>query len=101
MRDPFELISGHLDDQLADEEFAELQAWLAADADNIAHFVRHSFLHSRVRDILQQHDVGGLAFSDEEKELSWIDPSHVRSLLDEEAEADRRAREAAEQVRLQ
>jgi hypothetical protein len=101
MRDPFELISGHLDDQLADEEFAELQAWLAADAANIAHFVRHSFLHSRVRDILQQHDVGGLAFSDEEKELSWIDPSHVRSLLDEEAEANRRAREAAERVRLQ
>lgn len=98
MRDPFELISGHLDDQLSDEEFAQLQAWLAEDPIHIRQFVRQSFLHSRVRDILLQHDVGGLAFADDERELSWIDPSHVRSLLDEEAAADRRARETAEQL---
>jgi hypothetical protein len=96
MRDPFELISGHLDDQLSDEEFAQLQSWLAEDATHVRQFVRHSFLHSRVRDILQQHDVGGLAFADDERELSWINPSHVRSLLDEVDEADRRAQEAAE-----
>lgn len=101
MRDPFELISGHLDDQLSDEEFARLQAWLAEEPAHIRQFVRQSFLHSRVRDILQQHDVGQLAFADDERELSWIDPNHVRSLLDEEADADRRAREAAEQTRLE
>lgn len=96
MRDPSELISGYLDQQLTDEEFLTIQAWLAADPAHVRQFVRQSFLHSRVRDILQQHDVGGLAFTDDDQELSWIDPSHVRSLLDEEAEADRRAREAAD-----
>ena len=96
MRDPSELISGYLDQQLSDEEFLAVQAWLAEDPAHIRQFVRQSFLHSRVRDILQQHDVGGLAFSDDDQELSWIDPSHVRSLLDEEAEADRRARAAAD-----
>ena len=101
MRDPFELISGHLDDQLNDEEFVRLQAWLAEEPAHIRQFVRQSFLHSRVRDILQQHDVGALAFADDERELSWIDPSHVRSLLDEEADADRRSREAAEQTRME
>lgn len=101
MRDPFELISGHLDDQLSDEEFAQLQAWLAEEPAHIRQFVRQSFLHSRVRDILQQHDVGGLAFADDDRELTWIDPSHVRSLLDEEAEADRRARETSERKRAE
>lgn len=101
MRDPAELISGYLDQQLTDEEFLAVQAWLAEDPAHIRQFVRQSFLHSRVRDILQQHDVGGLAFSDEDQELTWIDPSHVRSLLDEEAEAARRAHDAAESFRLE
>jgi hypothetical protein len=100
MPDPSELISGYLDDQLTDEEFVLVQIWLAEDPAHIRQFVRQSFLHSRVRDILQQHDVGGLAFSNEDRELSWIDPSHVRSLLDEEAEADRRARQAIERSLL-
>lgn len=99
--DPLQLISGYFDDQLSDEEFAALRAWLLEDPEHMRLFVRHSFLHSRVHDILQQHDVGGLAFSAEETELSWVDPSHIVSLLDEEAAAARKAREAAERARLE
>lgn len=99
--DPLQLISGYFDDQLNEDEFAALHAWLLEDPEHMRLFVRHSFLHSRVHDILQQHDVGGLAFSAEDAALSWVDPSHIVSLLDEEADAARKAREAAERARLE
>ena len=99
--DSLQLISGYFDDQLSDEEFSALRTWLLDDPEHMRLFARHSFLHSRVHDILHQHDVGGLAFSAEETALSWVDPSHIVSMLDEEADAARKAREAAEQVRLE
>lgn len=93
MRDPSELASAYFDDQLSDAELVELQQWMAADADHLRQFVRESLVHSRIRDLLQQRDMCGLAFD----ELGGVvDPDRIVSLLDEEAAAERRRARAAE-----
>jgi hypothetical protein len=98
MRQPSELTSAYFDDELADGEFGNLTDWMHADATHMRQFVRESLLHSRLRDILQQHDVCGL-FDEDGDESSWVEPSHIVSLLDEEAAAaERRARESEEQA---
>ncbi len=98
MRDPAELISAYFDDSLAKGELAELRAWLAADPARLRQFVLESVVHSRLRDVLLQHDMRGLVFDGEMGDA--VNPEHIASLLDEEeAVAARRARAAAEQAR--
>jgi hypothetical protein len=100
MRDPGELISAYFDDALADGELAELRAWLGADPARLRQFVRESVIHSRMRDVLVQHDMRGLVFDEFFGDM--IDPQRIASLLDEEEAAEaRRAREKEEQARRQ
>ena len=93
MRDPSELISGYFDDQLSDGELGELQQWMAADADHLRQFVRQSLVHSRIRDLLQQREVCGLAFDEMD---GAIDPDRIVRLLDEEEAVELRRLRAAE-----
>lgn len=93
MREPLELISAYFDDALTDEEFAELRAWLHEDANRVRIFVLESVLHSRLHDILIQEDVCSLAFGGDE-DFGAVNP-RLLSLLEEEAAAERRARQAA------
>jgi hypothetical protein len=100
MRDPAELLSAYFDDSLAEGELAELRAWLAGDRERLAQFVRASVIHSRLRDVLMQHDMRGLVFDGVFGDA--VDPQHIAGLLDEEEEAAaRRAREAEELARRQ
>jgi hypothetical protein len=100
MRDPAELLSAYFDDSLAAGELAELRAWLAGDRERLAQFVRASVIHSRLRDVLMQHDMRGLVFDGVFGDA--VDPQHIAGLLDEEEEASaRRAQEAAELARRQ
>ena len=92
MRDPSELASAYFDDQLSDGELAALQQWMAVDADHLRQFVRESLVHSRIRDLLQQRDMCGLAFDEVD---GVIDPDRIVSLLDEEAASERRRATAA------
>jgi hypothetical protein len=98
MRDPLELISAYFDDSLADGEFAQLRDWIRSDPQHMRRFVRESMLHSRLRDLLHEREVCSLfAAGDDEQ---WIDPNHIVSLLEEEeAVAERRAREYEEAAR--
>lgn len=100
MRDPAELLSAYFDDSLAEGELAELRAWLAGDRERLAQFVRASVIHSRLRDVLMQHDMRGLVFDGVFGDA--VDPQHIAGLLDEDEEASaRRAQEAAELARRQ
>ena len=100
MRDPAELISAYFDDSLADGELEELRAWFAADPERMREFARESVIHSRLRDILLQHDMRSLVFGGAFGDA--VDPQHIESLLNEEEEAAaRREREAAEQLRIE
>lgn len=95
MRDYAELLSAYFDESLTPAEALQLRAWLKSDEQNWRTFVRASVIHSRLRDVLQQHDMRGLVFDGAFGDA--IDPQHIASLLDEE-EAAQRAREAAEQA---
>jgi hypothetical protein len=97
VRHPAELISAFFDDSLGEGELDELRAWLAADAANMREFARESVIHSRLRDVMLQHDMRGLVFDGAFGES--VDPQHIASLLaEDELSAARRAREAAEQA---
>jgi hypothetical protein len=97
MRDPSELASAYFDDQLSDEDLVDFQKWMAADADHVRQFVRESLVHSRIRDLLQQRDMCGLAFDAID---GVVDPDRIVSLLDEEAAAERRRARDAEAAAL-
>ena len=64
MRDPAELISAYFDDNLAEGELDQLRAWLAADPERMRQFARESVIHSRLRDMLLQHDMRSLVFGE-------------------------------------
>ncbi len=95
------LMSAYFDGQLTDQQFAEFSQWLAADSAHARRFALASFVHSRTCDFLRREDLCGLLFEDNEGNGAAIDPSHILSMLNEEAEvAARRAAEAAaEQAR--
>jgi len=95
MRDYAELLSAYFDESLTPAEALQLRAWLKSDEQNWRTFVRESVIHSRLRDVLLQHDMRSLVFDGAFGDA--IDPRHIASLLDEE-EAAQRAREAAEQA---
>jgi biotin carboxyl carrier protein len=98
MRDPAELLSAYFDESLSLEETVQLRAWLGADERNWRTFVRESVIHSRLRDVMLQHDMRSLVF--DEAFVDTVDPDHIASLLDEEEAMEaRRAQEAAEQER--
>lgn len=98
MRDYAELLSAYFDESLTPAEAAQLRAWLMADEANWRTFVRESVIHSRLRDVLLQHDMRSLVF--DEAFVDTVDPRHIASLLDEEeAMVARRAEELAEQER--
>ena len=98
MRDYAELLSGYFDDNLTVAEAEALRDWLKASRANMRTFVRASVIHSRLRDVMMQHDMRSLVF--EGAFGDTIDPDHIASLLDEEeATTSRRAIEAEEQAR--
>ena len=98
MRDYAELLSAYFDESLTPAEALQLRAWLAADERNWRTFVRESVIHSRLRDVLLQHDMRSLVFDG--AFVDTVDPQHIASLLDEEeAMSARRALEVAEQER--
>jgi len=85
MRDPLQRLSDYFDESLPPEEIAALAAWIAADASHGREFVRASFLHSRLRDVLRQEDVCGLVFDEADGDHPWVDSDELIRLLDEEA----------------
>ena len=98
MRDYAELLSGYFDDNLTVAEAEVLRDWLKASRANMRTFVRASVIHSRLRDVMMQHDMRSLVF--EGAFGDTIDPDHIASLLDEEeATTNRRAEESEEQAR--
>lgn len=100
MRDYAELLSAYFDESLSPAEALQLRAWLKADEQNWRTFVRASVIHSRLRDVMLQHDMRSLVF--DEAFVDTVDPEHIASLLDEEeATSARRAQEIAEQERLE
>ncbi|BBO35913.1 LamG-like jellyroll fold domain-containing protein [Lacipirellula parvula] len=97
MRDYAELLSAYFDDNLTVAEAEALRDWLRASRANMRTFVRASVIHSRLRDVMMQHDMRSLVF--EGAFGDTIDPDHIASLLDEEeATSSRRAIEAEEQA---
>lgn len=97
MRDYAELLSGYFDDNLTVAEAEALRDWLKASRANMRTFVRASVIHSRLRDVMMQHDMRSLVF--EGAFGDTIDPDRIASLLDEEeATTSRRAIEAEEQA---
>ena len=100
MRDFAELLSAYFDESLTPAEALHLREWLKADEENWRTFVRASVVHSRLRDVMLQHDMRSLVF--DEAFVDTVDPEHIASLLDEEeAMSARRAQEIAEQERLE
>ncbi len=98
MRDYAELLSAYFDESLTPAEALQLRAWLKADEQNWRTFVRASVIHSRLRDVMLQHDMRSLVFDG--AFVDTVDPDHIASLLDEEeAMSARRALEVAEQER--
>jgi hypothetical protein len=96
-RNHAELLSAYFDENLTPEEAVELRAWLDAHPANWRTFVRESVIHSRLRDVLMQHDMQSLVF--DEAFVDTIDPQRIASLLDEEeAKVARRQLEAAERA---
>jgi anti-sigma factor RsiW len=59
MTDPLELVNGYLDDDLSDDEFAELEAWILADSENAIIFARRAAMDSQIRMILAGANFGG------------------------------------------
>ena len=98
MRDYAELLSAYFDESLTPAEALQLRAWLKSDEQNWRTFVRASVIHSRLRDVMLQHDMRSLVFDG--AFVDTVDPDHIASLLDEEeAMSARRALEVAEQER--
>lgn len=97
MRSHAELISAYFDESLTPEEAVELRKWLDRRPENWRTFVRESVIHSRLRDVMMQHDMRSLVFA--EAFVDTVDPDRIASLLDEEeAKAARLALEAAERA---
>lgn len=97
MRSHAELLSAYFDEGLTAEEAIELRGWLDSDPANWRTFVRESVIHSRLRDVMMQHDMRSLVF--EEAFVDTIDPQRIASLLDEEeAKHAQRQLAAAEQA---
>ena len=97
MRTHAELISAYFDESLTPEEGVELRKWLDLRPENWRTFVRESVIHSRLRDVMMQHDMRSLVFA--EAFVDTIDPDRIASLLDEEdAKASRRLLEAEERA---
>lgn len=97
MRSHAELISAYFDESLTPEEAVELRKWLDVNPANWRTFVRESVIHSRLRDVMMQHDMRSLVFA--EAFVDTIDPDRIASLLDEEdAKASRRLLEAEERA---
>ena len=96
MRDYAELLSAYFDESLTPAEALQLRAWLKSDDNNWRTFVRASVIHSRLRDVMLQHDMRSLVF--DEAFVDTVDPEHIAGLLDEEeAMSARRAEELAKQ----
>lgn len=95
MRDYAELLSAYFDESLTPAEALQLRDWLKSDEQNWRTFVRASVIHSRLRDVMLQHDIRGLVFEGAFGDA--IDPRHIACLLNEEEEAQR-VRKAAEQA---
>jgi hypothetical protein len=91
-----ELISAYFDDSLSPEEAIELRTWLDADPANWRTFVRESVIHSRLREVLMQHDMRSLVF--DEAFVDTVDPDRIASLLDEEEAKQMRRRLEAEEL---
>jgi hypothetical protein len=62
MTDPLELVNGYLDNDLSDDEIAELEAWILADSENAVIFARRAAMHNQIREILAGANSGGNRF---------------------------------------
>ena len=95
------LISGYLDGEITDSEFATLSQWIAADESHARQFACSAIVHSELRSVLQSADLrlffAATDTTDAQEMLA--DPINIRTMLDEVAATEQReAQEAARQA---
>jgi len=102
MADSQKFIDAYFDDNFTDQQFAEFVAWISENPVNMAEFVRASYMHSSMRDLLQYDDIRGLmgeTLEDgSEKEL-LVDTQYILSMLEEDEKIAQR--KAEEQARIE
>jgi len=102
MADSQKLLSAYFDGESSDRQFEEFAAWMLEDSENMAEFVRSSWMDSCLRDLLQGDDIREFlrdASGDSPGMDLRISPENILSLLEEDAKVEQR--KAAEVARIE
>ncbi|NOZ41262.1 MAG: FecR domain-containing protein [Planctomycetes bacterium] len=95
------LIDAYFDDELTDQQFGELVAWISENPANMVEFTRASYLHSTLRDVLRGDDsLGVLSETAEEGSESelLVSAKSILSMLAEDAKSSQREAEARAEI---